>query len=168
MTVLDDALLALLAKPPHVSTPVKASPPTAAQLKAILTARGDLDPVTGATARARVTRCTRRCRRTVFLGLFDRGWSVTADVKPLSAGGEAMALLSGWRTYALISRDFTPDNLQLHRRYGSFIAGHPAGDPDLDVVVEHNCDVDRCNELPHIKSVFDRRLIQPLPINPPF
>lgn len=101
---------------------------------------GLLDPVTGATRRARACLCP-TCRRPVMRGI-DReygGMSVDADPEPLTVNGEVNALMTGARTY----------NLQWVPRPGGMgytldsrdqwqIARWPAGSNGMDVLAEHS------------------------------
>lgn len=170
MAFLDSEVLALLAgaqvapsrRPDVPRTPEKMPE----HVKRVLESLGHLDRETGASSKAQIRRCP-KCRRPIFLAWPEGSTVVRADTKPLTAEGEMWATIAGRWTYSLKSRDLTPGNLYLIHREAGTIAYHPAGDPTLDVLVAHDC-TDELEGLPRMASVFDRRLHQPLPENPPF
>lgn len=99
-----------------------------------LEARGLWD-IDGVTRAARARRC-RTCRKYVLAGLdSDRcALPVAVDPDPLSALGEAAALIAGRATYAL---RFWSGRLELdHRNQYEIRAG---GDRRRDVLADHLC-----------------------------
>ena len=124
------------------------------------------DPDTGATRRA-VDRYCLVCRAHVMRGI-DRpfgGMSRDLDPEPLSRLGEALALMSGRRTFTL---RWIGDRYEIDSRDSFSIRGSPAGSVvGCDVLVEHVCGAD---ELPHgpTQIVDSRPLAAPLGNDPPF
>jgi hypothetical protein len=105
------------------------------------TESGHIDADSGATRRARMSRC-RRCHRPVVLG-FDSDpsrphagyMSRQVDPQPLSPTGEALALLSGRITFNL---GWHADHWEINGPRDRWqIAGKRTG--IRDVVVEHDC-----------------------------
>lgn len=93
---------------------------------------------TGLTRRARVRTCD-RCGDVALVGLDEDicAFEVAASPRPLSALGEAMALLEQRRTFELIR---TARGYQLERRGADHIESRPAGrTPRADVLAEHRC-----------------------------
>lgn len=93
--------------------------------------RGILTP-SGLSRKAKAREC-RKCRAWVLAGLDSHvaALEAHADPYPLTAFGEAEALLDGRVTYDL-------EETRLHRRLHWNIAGRPAGSRHL-VVAEHRC-----------------------------
>ena len=92
----------------------------------------------GVTRRARVRTCE-RCGGVALVALDDDtcAFEVAADPHPLSALGEAMALLEQRRTIELTK---TAGGYVLDRRAADQITGRPAGaTPRADVLAEHRC-----------------------------
>jgi len=110
---------------------------------------------------ARRSRCV-KCGRAILTGLDrDRVAGVAhVDPLPLAPIGEALALMSGRRTYAL-HVGIGLCELQIRDHWQ--ITGSPAG-TRLDVLAEHTCDA---VNLPSAVSVNVRRSA-PLPAEPPF
>lgn len=93
---------------------------------------------TGLTRRAKIRHCA-RCGHAVLAGLdnYTGALEVAADPIPLSALGEAMALVAGHRTFALHQE---AGSWVLDRRDDEHIAHHPAGTrTHEDVVPSHVC-----------------------------
>lgn len=104
-----------------------------------LDAAGLMDASTGATRSARVVICP-RCQARIWRGMCAEfgGWSVDADPEPLSALGEALALLAGIPTYEL---RWLGNRYELDGRDAWRITGSPAGvSARLDVLAGHECD----------------------------
>lgn len=79
------------------------------------------------------------CGRYVIAGLDDprcAGPAIT-DPDPLSAAGEALAVLTGRTTYNLVR---TGTLVELDHRNAIIIAGSPPGSRGHDVVATHVCD----------------------------
>lgn len=95
--------------------------------------------VGGVGRRATIRPCA-DCRQATVTGLdADRcAHRATCDPNPLTARGEAIALIAGRRTYAL-RRLF--GRLELDHRDHWQIRANPAGHPDnrYDVLAEHRC-----------------------------
>lgn len=92
----------------------------------------------GVTRKARVRTCE-RCGDVALVALDDDvcAFEVAADPSPLTALGEAMALLEQRRTFELTK---TAYGYVLDRRTADQIAGRPAGTtPRADVLAEHRC-----------------------------
>jgi hypothetical protein len=92
----------------------------------------------GVTRRARVRTCD-RCGDVALVALDDDmcAFEVAADPHPLTALGEAMALLEQRRTFELTK---SAGGYQLDRRGPGQITGRPAGTtPRADVLAEHRC-----------------------------
>lgn len=81
----------------------------------------------------------RHCRAPVLTGLDEDlcAFHATTDPNPLTALGEALALLAGRRTYELRRRG--ENRLGLYRRDRWQIQGRQAGDQHF-VVADHQCD----------------------------
>jgi hypothetical protein len=92
------------------------------------------------------------------------GMSRDVEPAPLSRLGEALALMSGRRTYTLAWRG---DRYEIDHRHREQIAGSPAESrAGVDVVVEHLC---RAEELPTGESrITLPRPAGVLPEEPPF
>lgn len=107
----------------------------------------------GLTRRARARRCT-TCRTYLLAGLDGDlcAFPAYVDPTPLSAHGEAAALILGRRTYALWHRG---GRLELTPRDRWQIKGSPAGHPKnrFDVHAEHICG---SGPLPSAPSVHER------------
>jgi hypothetical protein len=119
---------------------VPAKPPMTERLRAILVAGGYLDDLTGATRKARWTRCP-DCRVQVWRGLNadSMAWAVEAEGGPLTAMGEAMARLGGWSTVTLRA---APAWFVLDVRGPFHIRGEPAGSRNnCDVLLVHRCGI---------------------------
>lgn len=102
-----------------------------------LEALGFMDPDTGATRSAKARPCE-GCRRPVIRGL-DDDWTaltVACDPEPLSAFGEAAAVLAGRKTFTLALRG---GRYELDRRDEWRMRGDPAGTGRIDVLMEHKC-----------------------------
>ena len=137
-----------------------------------MVAAGAMDPATGATRRARAVTCS-GCRRPVMRGL-DRdfgGLSADADPAPLSALGEALALLAHRPTYEL---RWLGGRYEIDRRDRYRIAGQPAGTNGIDILVGHDCSLSPGQNYPTIDSRVDDKHARPkvadkdLPHNAPF
>lgn len=123
----------------------------------------------GITRRARVRRC-RKCRARIIVGLdadLIAGEAV-CDIDPLSAIGEAAALILGRTTYCL---RWVGGHLQLDHRSHFEVRGHPAGTaykpggaPPYDVVAEHVCGT----RLPATQSVHEAPKVGDYSGPPPF
>ena len=130
-----------------------------------LVAQGLRDGDTGAMRRARAAYCL-RCHALVMRGIDAPFGGMSRDVEPapLSRIGEALALMSGRRTYTLAWRG---DRYEIDHRDQWQIRGSPAESrAGVDVVVEHDCDAP---ELP----TGETRIAVPqpagaLPDQPPF
>lgn len=108
--------------------------------------------VTGAPPGARNAE-PRRCRtcRTMVLAGLDNDWAAldaTADPTPLDHQGEALAHLTGRKTYALRRRG---NHLQLATRDRWQISGPRNWPTPYDVLAEHKCGAP---ELPGIQSAY--------------
>lgn len=104
-----------------------------------LVAQGLRDGDTGAMRRARAAYCV-RCHALVMRGIDAPMAGMSRDVEPapLSRLGEALALMSGRRTYTLAWRG---DRYEIDWRDRWQIQGSPAESrAGVDVVVEHDCD----------------------------
>lgn len=90
----------------------------------------------GINRRAKVRRHT--CGAHVVAGLDDPRCAipVIADTVPLSALGEALALVAGRSTYALRRG---AGAAEIDHRSQAHIKGSPAGTAGYDVVAEHRC-----------------------------
>jgi len=93
------------------------------------------------TRTCRTSRCP-SCKGQTLTGLSDDtlAWSVQVDPVPLSAQGEALALLAGRHTYA--AQRHEGRSVRLHQRTRWQIAGTPAGARGLvvfDVYADHRC-----------------------------
>lgn len=108
------------------------------------------------------------CRRVVMVGLSADfgGYVVAADPQPMTAFGEAVALMSGRGTVGLRWRY---DHYELEDRSSFRIRGSPAGTNGLDVLVVHECDRDYGGLIPNTVTHL-RRDSGPsiLPENPPY
>lgn len=115
----------------------------------------------GAARRARVR--THSCGAVVVHGLdaYTCGIPTTADPTPLSALGEALALIAGRPTYTLTR---TGNRLELDHRTQHHIAGHPAGTLPADVVAAHQC---HTPQLPTLPTVHKPRPPAPPTDGPP-
>lgn len=91
----------------------------------------------GTTRRARATSCP-RCNARILTGLDAdlAAVQVHVDPLPLTPLAEALAILAGRRTAALVSRE---GRLVLNYRDSWRITGSPAGTPGQDVYAEHLC-----------------------------
>lgn len=92
----------------------------------------------GISRKARVRTCE-RCGRVALVGLDADvcAFEVAADPLPLSRLGEALALVEGRRTFALVR---THRGYELDARDASAILGRPAGATKRqDVLAEHRC-----------------------------
>jgi hypothetical protein len=79
-----------------------------------------------------------KCRRVVMTGPnADTGLDLTADPQPLTALGEALALMAGRATVELRWRY---DHYEIAGRDHFRIRGSPAGTNGLDVLIVHECD----------------------------
>ena len=98
---------------------------------------------------ARVTRCT-DCGALILTGLDnDRCAGVArADVTALAPLGEALALITGRATYALVR---TAGRVELTLRDRWQIAGSPAGTGGVDIVAAHTC---QAVDLPSLPSTY--------------
>lgn len=131
-----------------------------------LVRNGLMDGDTHATRKARAGTCS-RCGRAVFRGLdADFGSCLAeADPEPLSALGEALALLAHRRTYELWASGLGPMTLDFRDHWR--IAGRPAGRSRVDVLVEHTCG--QSGKLPTTGSVYPPPVrAADLPDEPPF
>ena len=155
---------------PRPAPPAGRTPLTEAT-KAILAAAGAMDAATGAFRSAARTRCP-ICARQVWRGLdSDRGArSQDADPYPLTALGEAMARLGGWRTITLRQAG---NRYNLDLRDGSIILAEPAGSiKGCDVLLIHDChgDITKLQFAPSqitpVASPAARAAA--MPIEPPF
>lgn len=86
----------------------------------------------------------RRCRRPILSGLDNDQTAFTAqtDAYPINTTGEALAILTGRRTYKL-TRTMSGTGLLTRRTFASRINEAPAGRKTLiayDVVAQHSCD----------------------------
>lgn len=99
----------------------------------------------GCARSARVRRHT--CGAHVVYGLDDArcAWPAITDTEPLSAGGEAIAILAGRLTYNLIR---TGTRIELDHRNQFKVAGSPPGSRDHDVVAAHVCGADPLPTMP--------------------
>lgn len=90
----------------------------------------------GVARKARGTRC-RRCGAPILAGLDADicGWPARVDPAPLTAQGEAAAILTGRTTYRL---NGTPSRVEIDRREDFNIRGTPPSDECI-VVAEHEC-----------------------------
>lgn len=117
----------------------------------------------GLTRRARARRC-KQCRAYLLAGLDGDICALPAyvDPTPLSALGEAAALILGRRTYALW---YFGGRLELSPRDQFQIKGSPAGQPKnrFDVHVEHICG---SGPLPSAPSVHERFLAPAAVLDP--
>ena len=111
---------------------------------------------------ARAHRC-KDCGQLILTGLDNDMCAgiANADTAALQPLGEALALVSGRRTYALHRTD---GRLELQLRYDLQITGAPAGTAPYDVLAEHDCSA---TNLPSKPSVY-ARLSAALPVNPPY
>lgn len=98
---------------------------------------------------ARAHRC-KDCGHLILTGLDNDMCAgvAHADPIPLQPLGEALAQISGRRTYALHQ---TSGRLELVLRYDLQITGAPAGTRPYDVLAEHTCDA---VNLPSKPSVY--------------
>ena len=137
-------------------------------VKRRLIAAGLMDEATGATRRARARTCE-VCRRPVMRGITADWGGSTADCDPtpLTAIGEATALINGHRTYEL---RYLGDRYEIDRRTPERIHGNPIGTQGLDVLVEHTHDGG--HNYPRGQTMIkDRHQTTPdaqLPDKPPF
>lgn len=97
----------------------------------------------GVTRRARGRTC-RKCRAPILAGLDGDSCaqSVEVDPTPLTAIGEAMALLGGRGTWQLVRRGGGRDGHELIRRDRDLIRSWPAGLTEgraYDVLPRHKC-----------------------------
>ena len=125
--------------------------------------RWDSDGVTRAT---RARRC-RTCREYVLTGLdADRcALPVAVDADPLSARGEAIALLAGKPTYSM---RWLSGRLELDHRGHFEIRG---GTRRLDVLAGHVCGQPSLGLIPELGTttrLFRVEALQPLGAEPPF
>lgn len=140
------------------AAPVTTTAPPAsaipAWLQQHLTTRGLWD-ADGVARKVRARRC-RRCGKLTLVGLDAPrcAGTATTDPRPLSALGEAAALILGLGTYAL---RFAAGHLELDRRGTFEIRGSPAGAVRVltrydryDVVAEHRCDIVALPSLPTV------------------
>lgn len=99
----------------------------------------------------RATAC-RKCHAHTLTGLDGDLCAGVArvDPEPIDAIGEALALLTGRRTYCLHN---SGDRYELQLRDQWKITGAPAGTRPYDVVAEHTCDA---VNLPSRPSVYAR------------
>lgn len=90
----------------------------------------------GVARKARATRC-RRCGAPILAGLDADicGWPARVDPAPLTAQGEAAAILTGRTTYRL---NGTHSHIEIDRREDFNIRGTPPSDECI-VVAEHAC-----------------------------
>src|SRR5262245_8937193 len=104
-------------------------------LQRLLEATGRVN-TDGVSRRARATFC-RSCGAGILLGLDApmAGVAVAVDPTPISALGEALALLDSRTTYSL----HWSDHYELHRRDQYSIAAKPAGTNAYDILAEHKC-----------------------------
>lgn len=94
---------------------------------------------TGISRRASARRC-HRCQLYTVAGLDDDRCALEAqcDPRPLTAAGEATAIVSGLRTFSLTWRG----RYELDARTYREIRSKPAGStPRHDVLAEHQCDL---------------------------
>lgn len=115
-----------------------------------LDAAGLMDISTGAMRSARVAICP-TCQARVFRGINADwgGWSVDADLEPLSALGEALALMAGRTTLEL---RWLGNRYELDGRDPFRISGAPAGTrAGLDVLLAHECEGE---EYPHAPTML--------------
>lgn len=133
-----------------------------------LEAMGLRDPDSGAMRKARASYC-QSCRRPVMIGL-DAEWCALArrcDPAPLSATGEALALLAGRRTFSLT---WMGGRYEIDFRDQWRIRQDPAGcTPGLDVLVEHDCQL--VSAYPSIPSTVRLPYSDTwagLPLDPPY
>lgn len=124
---------------------------------------------TGVTRRARPRRCP-TCQTIVIVGLNDDqcAFEIHADPQPLSALGEALALLEGRMTVALAHEG---GRWVLHRRDDFQIRGRPAGTtPRWDVLRTHTCHTPTPTGPTTAASTHPSTTREPLPANapPPF
>lgn len=106
-------------------------------LKQLLIDNGSMTE-TGITRAAKPRRC-KQCNQPIIVGLNDDqcAFETHADPQPLSALGEAIALLEGRTTIALANEG---GRWVLHRRDDFQIRGRPAGTtPRWDVLRTHTC-----------------------------
>ena len=109
-----------------------------------------------------------RCGRSVMVGLNARfgGFEIEADPQPLTAVGEAVALMAGRATVSLA---WVGDHYEIDSRDHFRIRGSPAGTNRLDVLVVHDCGLDYGGAIPN--TVTKLPVLSgtvPLPDQPPF
>lgn len=127
-------------------------------LRAHLEDRGLWD-ADGVSRAARARRC--RCREYVLAGLdSDRcALPVATDLDPLSARGEAVALIAGRTTYSL---RFLSDRLELDRRSHFEIRG---GRTDrVDVLADHRCGLPSLGLAPELGATSRLGFLVPDPL----
>lgn len=119
---------------------VRAVEPMPEWLSRRLTEAGYIDPMTGATRKARITFC-HRCRAPVMRGIDQPFGGQSRDVtpSPVAPLAEALALLAGRRTFTI--RYAGQFEIDIRDQFS--IRGSPAGTREgWDVVIEHDCAID--------------------------
>lgn len=109
-----------------------------------------------------------RCGWAVLRGMdADRAaLEVICDPEPLTATGEALALLSGRRTYAL---RMVGTEYHLNPRDQFNIGGEAAGGPGPDVLLNHKCHLRlQFPTTGKAARIFDQLVRDSLPLDPPF
>lgn len=132
-------------------------------LRKHLETQGHIDPDTGATETARLTRCP-RCRRPTWIALEPHGLARRLDTDPLTPLGEALAILNGRTTCGLYRQANT---LRIEPRTLDRIRGHPAATPNTDVLLEHKCTQPPLN-LPTTETALKWPAANTPPTDPPF
>lgn len=129
-----------------------------------LVAKGLMDDQTGATRKARYSKCS-ICKNRVIIGI-DRefgGLAVECDPDPLAKVGEMAALLLGRRTLDLHSHG---GRWIIDRREYWHIRDTPPGTNGNDVLVIHQCGAIRLATI--ASTVQNAPISVELPENPPF
>lgn len=168
MADLNQALLALLTGPAN-DISVTAAPARQAMpehVKRHLEATGYMDAETGATRKARYSRC-KNCRQAVIIGLDGDMCAMPRelDPRPLTAASEALAKMLRLQTFNL--RQFgAAFQISVREQFG--IAGKPPGTPGIDVLIQHTCKP--AQQFARMRSDFDLRNpnIIRYPDEPPF
>lgn len=125
--------------------------------------QGFMDEQTGATRKARYSRCS-ICKNRVIIGI-DRdfgGRAVECDPDPLSKLGEMAALLLGRRTLDLHAHG---GRWIIDRRESWHIRDTPPGTVGNDVLVTHKCGAPKLASIP---STVQITVIREIPDQPPF
>jgi hypothetical protein len=150
--------------------PAKRAEPMPNWLSRRLETLGHLDhskPGPPATRKARAIFCP-RCHQSVMRGLLamPTPWSVDVDPTPLTAEGEALAMLAGISTYKL---QWIRDRYEIDKRDVSKIGFKPVTyNQGFDVLAEHHCGIpaDWPTQPSQVPDPRDEH--QLLPDEPPF